>query len=319
MREKFLRQGSASVRAASGAALLCMILVAAPLVRAQAPLGGSADPSQALAAALSAACAHDDLAFARQLTAANDAAFRQLPLDQRVALMKRLVLLDDVGKPVLSAGEQGRTVLHCEAGGDSTEMRLGAPETHEALAFIPVEVPIEGDQPRAVRFGLVREGGEWKLLSVGMLLLDLPSLQQQWEQSDLDAREAEAVAALRNVADALKKYQEAFGKLPETLEPLGPAPPEGASPEHAGFLDAQLAGGATDTYRFRYNIMPAAVAGDESQRDKADGFALAAVPVEYGKSGRRSFYLDATGTLRGGDDRGAAATVTDPKVPDPQP
>jgi hypothetical protein len=36
--------------------------------------------------------------------------------------------------------------------------------------------------------------------------------------------------------------------------------------------------------------------------------------VEYGKSGRRSFFLDSSGTLRGDDKKGAVATVTDPVI-----
>ena len=114
-----------------------LVLSAVPFVRAQAPAQtrGNSDPAEALAAALTAACSHDDAAFAGYLTAANSTVFRQSPVPQRIALMQRLVLLDDVGKPSASAGEQGRTVLRCEAAGDVTEMRFGAPETHDALAF----------------------------------------------------------------------------------------------------------------------------------------------------------------------------------------
>ena len=58
--------------------------------------------------------------------------------------------------------------------------------------------------------------------------------------------------------------------------------------------------------------------GDDSDRDKAAGFVLAATPIEYGKGGRRSFYLDSNGTLRGGDKHGAVATAADPLVAVPQ-
>ena len=40
-------------------------------------------------------------------------------------------------------------------------------------------------------------------------------------------------------------------------------------------------------------------------------FEVTAAPVEYGKTGRRSFYIDETGILRGGDHGGGAATLSD--------
>ena len=40
-------------------------------------------------------------------------------------------------------------------------------------------------------------------------------------------------------------------------------------------------------------------------------FEVTATPVEYGKTGKRSFYIDETGILRGGDHAGGAATLSD--------
>src|SRR5262245_46460022 len=44
------------------------------------------------------------------------------------------------------------------------------------------------------------------------------------------------------------------------------------------------------------------------------GYQLVAVPTEYGPKGRRSFYLDQSGTVRGDDHQGGAATAADPPV-----
>ena len=229
-----------------------------------------------------------------------------------MAILKRLVLLEDTGKPLLSTLE-GHTVVRCEGGGVTSEIRFGAAEVQENLAFIPVSVP-EGPDSQSVRFGLVRESGQWKLLSVGLLLLDIPALGRQWEESDLQARERNAIGALHQIANALKSYQNAYGKLPETLDQLGPPVQNGASPEAAGLLDSNLAKGLVGGYRFRYAILPASGEGDESDRNKAAGFTLAATPAEYGKDGRRSFLLDSGGTLRGADKNGAVATSDDPPV-----
>jgi hypothetical protein len=45
-----------------------------------------------------------------------------------------------------------------------------------------------------------------------------------------------------------------------------------------------------------------------------DNFQVSAVPVEYGKSGSMSYFIDQTRVLRGGDRHGAPATVSDPPI-----
>ena len=45
-----------------------------------------------------------------------------------------------------------------------------------------------------------------------------------------------------------------------------------------------------------------------------DKFEVTAVPLEYGKSGTMSFFIDQTFALRGGDKNGATATSSDPPV-----
>ena len=278
-------------------------------------------PLTDLSEALMAACRQNDELFARYLTADNAAVFRQLSAPTRAALMKRFVLLEAPGRPLLSNDPQGHTVVRCETPGVTAEMRFGETLLRENLAFISVEVRVPGETPgapqsgteaRRVRFGLVREGGSWKMLSVGLLLLDLPALARQWEDSQLEASEAEAIATLRKIADAVGTYRRAFGKLPETLAQLGPPAKEGISPEAAGLLDAELAAGKKGGYLFRYRPLTR-TAGEEAAKDDF-GFELAAVPAEYGRSGRRSFFLDSSGRLRGADKQGALATATDPRI-----
>jgi len=45
-----------------------------------------------------------------------------------------------------------------------------------------------------------------------------------------------------------------------------------------------------------------------------DKFEVTAVPIEYGKSGKLSLFLDHTGVLRGGDKSGASASASDPPI-----
>jgi hypothetical protein len=210
----------------------------------------SANPETALSDALSAACRQDSPAFANSLTADNAVAFRALPGAQRTAMMKRFVLLEEPGRVLLSTGSKGQKIVRCESPSYTTEMRIGETRVRENLAFVPIEIPVTAEEPRSITLGLVREGGNWKLLSVGLMMLDVPGMAKQWEQADLAASEDAAIADLRALATALDTYRRAYGELPATLGALGPAPPNGVSPEAASLVDADLATGSKEATRF---------------------------------------------------------------------
>ena len=284
--------------------LLLTLLGVTPLA-AQEGLEASAEA--ALLAALRAACRHDEAEFARYLTQDNAAAYRDLAPGQRLELMRRLVRVSQPGRPRITEGTRGEKTLTCEAAGALAELRLGAARLRDNLAFVPVTTSDE----RRIEFGLVREGGGWRLLSVGLLLLDIPALVRQWEATDLEAREQAAIQALRRLRDAIRLFRETFGKLPERLEQLGPAPPEGISPNATELVEAELASGRFGGYVFRYRILPPP---DQAADPNPPVFELAATPADYGRTGRRSFYLDSNGVLRGGDKQGAVATAADPRL-----
>jgi len=254
---------------------------------------------------LSAACKANQSDFAGYLTADNAAAFRALPEAQRTQLMKRFSLSDSAGRPLLSSDEKNHIVLRCETEDITIEFRFGTPRIRENLAFIPVDVV----DAQSAQFGLVREGGNWKLLSLGLVLIDIPQLSVQWAEQDLESREAAAAETLRVIADAVETYRRAFGKLPDTLAQLGPAPKDQVSPDQASLVDAQIAAGEKGGYRFRYRNASAADADTPS-------FELTATPAEYGKSGRKSFFLDTSGKIHAADKRGAMAVASDAIISD---
>jgi hypothetical protein len=294
-------------------ALASIAVLSGPRTRAQQQ-PANANPETALSDALSAACRQDSPAFANSLTADNATAFRALAGTQRTAMMKRFVLLEVPGRVLLSTSSNGQKIVRCESPSFTTEMRLGETRVRENLAYVPIEIPITGEDPHKITFGLVREGGSWKLLSVGLMMLDVPAMAKQWEQADLNASEDAAIADLRSVALALDTYRRAYGKLPDTLTVLGPAPPNEVSPEAASLLDADLAAGSKDGYTIRYSITPAPGILPQEEADKAETFSLASSPKEYGKTGRRSFFLDSSGILRGADKQGGVATTIDPRI-----
>ena len=266
--------------------------------------GRESEPVAALTAALSAACRANETQFENYLTVDNAAAFRALPQDQRSAVLKRLSLGDEAGKPLLSSDDQNHTVLRCTAPEGTAEFRFGDVRTRENLAFIPVAVT-DGEK---TEFGLVRENGGWRLISLGLVLLDIPQLSKQWAESDLAAREDAVVSDLRALNDAIQTYRRAFGKLPDSLSQLGPAPKDQISPDQASLVSDELAEGNDGGYRFRYRIVTGA---EEDQ----SAFELAAMPDDYGKTGRRSFFVDASGKVHGADKHGDQATEDDPVIP----
>jgi type II secretory pathway pseudopilin PulG len=163
--------------------------------------------------------------------------------------------------------------------------------------------------------GLVRENGQWRLLSIGLVLLDLPSLEVEWNAEQIAANESAVLESLKLVTQAIETYRRTYTHLPESLDKLGPAPlaptgklPAKPSQEAAGLLDADLTAGKKDGYTFRYVILGASSLGAVAQ------FEVAASPAPYGEAGRRSFFRDASGTFHAADHRGAVGNSTDPKV-----
>jgi len=288
-------------RAAAAAALFALFSIgSASAQEIRAP-----DPASALADALAAACRANETQFANYLTAENAAAFRALPAEQQRAFLKRLSLGDEAGRPLLSSDAQNHTVLRCVAPAGTAEFRFGDVRTNENLAFVIVDAV----NSEKTQFGLVREGGAWKLLSLGLVMLDIPQLSKQWAESDLAAHEDAALETLRGLADAVDSYNRAFGRLPDTLAQLGPAPKDEVSPEQASLVNEHLAAGSAGGYRFRYRITnPIGGEGDPT-------FELSAAPEDYGKTGKRSFLLDSAGKFHAADKHGDMATTADPELP----
>jgi hypothetical protein len=284
---------------------LALLLVLAAARSLQAQESTPATPSSTLADALAAACRQQVGDFTRYLPQDSADAYRNLPQVQQLELMRRLVAVREPGRPLRSTSTDGTPVLRCSSPAETTELRLGRERTRGNLAFVPVTAP----SGRTAEFGLVREAEGWRLLSVGLLMLNMAELSKEWAAQEVVSRELRAVAALHQIAAAAEAYRRGFGQLPETLAQLGPAPKEGASPDAANLLDAELASGTKDNYSYRYRVFSSSREGDAR-------YEIIATPVRYGPGGKRSFYLDSSGILRGGDKNGDVAGPDDPRLND---
>jgi hypothetical protein len=282
----------------------------APPAQPTAPSG----PSAALRDVLTAACSQSQNDFARFLTARNKESFDRMAPAARVAFMKRFVLLNEAGKPSVTTNPSGRPIVRCDTPAGAAEIQIGGADTRDNVAFMPVMLRDATDTTDAsaiqVNMGLVRENGEWKILSLGVVLLDLPSLELEWDSVEADKNEVAAIESLKEIAEAIETFRRKYTRLPATLSSLGPALHGPASADAAQLLDSDLAAGMKNGYSFRYVIVGASGLGAPAK------FELAAAPLSYGRTGHRSFFRDGAGTLRAADHLGAVGSASDPRLPE---
>ena len=289
---------------------LALTFLASPACRAQGDT--KEEPAAVLRAVMMSACSQNSTDFSHTLTTRNADAFVHLTPAARVTLLKRFVLLDKAGTPKSTENSSGNIVVHCATADITTEMVIGKAEVRDNLAYIPLTVQdasdAAGDSAHQIVIGLVRENGQWKLLSLGLLMLDLPTLGEEWDRAEIKVNEQAAIADLKKLVDAVETYRKTYTRLPESLAILGPAPQGQAKNDKAGLVDPELAAGKKDGYLFRYVIVGANTSGAPAK------YEIAAMPAEYGRSGLRSFFNDLNGAIRAADHHGAVGSSLDPKL-----
>ncbi len=271
-----------------------------------------ADPALTLRDTLIAACSQNSTDFARFLTVRNAEAFTRLTPATRSTFLKRFVLLDNPGQPRAEFDDSGGLNVFCVTPDVSTKMHIGKPELRENLAYLPLTIgdaaaPVDPDSHR-VLITLVREAGQWKLLSLGLLFLDLPSLGEEWDRAEISKNERSAIDSMKQLSAAIETYRRTYTRLPEALAVLGPPTQGQAKSEKADLITREFAEGRKDGYSFRYVVVGANTTGAPAK------YELAAIPIEYGRTGKLSFFRDSSGALHGADRHGAIGSITDPTV-----
>lgn len=127
-------------------------------------------------------------------------------------------------------------------------------------------------------------------LPKNLILTMVAGISNGYKNPPPEANEAIAIGALQTIASAEQQYKAQskdgpFGTLAELVK--------------QNMFPAQ----EFDKYGYNYQVT---VVGDQ--------FEAVATPKEYGKTGKRSFYIDKSGVIRGGDHGGGPATVADKPV-----
>jgi hypothetical protein len=224
--------------------------------------------------------------------------------------MKRFVLLDGAGKPALSSNPSGRPDIRCATPDGAADIQLGGAELHDNIALVPLDIrdvsELGGGDPHHILMGMVHENSSWKILSLGMLFLDLPSLEVEWDQASIGSNERDALNDLKTIARAIENYRRTYSRLPESFAKLGHA--SKTSADAAGLLDADLVAGKSNGYLFRMVIAGPNEIGAPAQ------YELSATPATYGRTGKLSFFRDAKGVLHAADHQGGVGHSIDPAI-----
>ena len=124
--------------------------------------------------------------------------------------------------------------------------------------------------------------------------------------SRMAANEGSAVRSLYTLASAELVYQSTVGQgRYGTLQEL----------ESAGLIDSVLASGVKHGYRFTIELTDTGADDDLDSIARRPGFEVLGVPVDYRSSGMRSFYVDESGVIRGGDNFGGPSSKNDDPLP----
>ncbi len=147
--------------------------------------------------------------------------------------------------------------------------------------------------PQPITYSLSNEGlGPFHELHLprNLVLMAVAGISGAANPPPMFTNEREAINVLYIISNAQSRYQRGKGNGSyATLDQL--------IADH--FLPKEL----IDDSPYKFDMT---VTGDK--------FEIRAVPAEYGKTGTRSFFLDQTFILRGGDRNGAAATSSDPPI-----
>jgi hypothetical protein len=135
------------------------------------------------------------------------------------------------------------------------------------------------------------------LIAVLFLSLIGCSSIQNYSTAKIGANETSAILSLRSIGQAellyFNTHQRGFGTLKELSADQ--------------LIPSELAAGERNGYRFTVRIFERSESGQPA-------YEANAIPVNYGSTGKRSFYLNEDAVIRQADKNGSEATAKDPAL-----
>ena len=123
------------------------------------------------------------------------------------------------------------------------------------------------------------------LIVIAIILVIVTIAVPQYNKQMMSAHETAAIQAIRTIHAVETQYYSQFGRYATSLTELGPPASGAAGPAAADLIAADFATGKKSGYIFTVAATPT-------------GYAVTAVPEQFGGSGRRTFYSDQTMTIR---------------------
>ncbi len=141
-------------------------------------------------------------------------------------------------------------------------------------------------------------------ISIGLILAFVPTLLR----NRIRANEAAAIGSLKTIAAGEVDYNN--NSSPHTytgdLNCLGGKP----NPE-VRFIDTALTSGKKSGYQFSLQVCP-----EPDENGIYWFWSATAWPIAYGETGKRTFYIDETFTIRARDIHGKKGNIFLPKIED---
>lgn len=167
------------------------------------------------------------------------------------------------------------------------QLAQGDPDDRNTLATLPL-------QPAAITYAVSEDGGGLMHelhLPANLMKLMAVMATVEMKQAPIKSKESTAMYALMRIIAIQNDYKKGpgAGSYAATLDDL----------RQAGLLKEDFL--KTQDYKIEMTA-------------SGTKLEVTATPVQYGVSGRRSFFIDENGTLRGADHGGERATVADEEV-----
>lgn len=122
------------------------------------------------------------------------------------------------------------------------------------------------------------------LIVIAIILIIAAIAVPKFNKQMMAAKEAAAISQVRSITQAQLQYNSQFGKFASSLAELGPPASGAAGPSAADILPKNLAEGKASGYLFAIQMTPT-------------GYAITAVPEQFGTTGTRNFYSDQNGGI----------------------